>query len=579
MSTLRRDRIAYSVGSESNPGDPFGRSQLVIEADGQARLDQHTRSGHTAWTGRVTAPALDQLWRALEEAAFPAMPDHRVPPGSALRALKIGIEPAAKSVYIAWHASGTMPGYRDAFWILDSIIRQLSEDSVKAVAPYGSQIVEAINHEPGPATVSPGTAFSIAYLAARRIAHTARLELLDRNAATIDPALKHTIEFSRQALKVEESRLRALPDIVRPHLTTAVLEAAWQAGETGRLVAVSAELAAHIAYLRCAAQQNADLRAQAAERARDLKEGAARLTKHLQATRLPLVISHADSIEQMVNLTSDLEPTTTGGYRQLNELVTDIYNFLGATVRQLDTAPPPEASAPLTAEEERLFARIVADPSDYPMRRELAALAEKRSDPRARLIYLQTAPAGATEAQQAYDLVRSHPEWTGRLRELGARDVKFAGGFPEEITIDADALVSHWSDLRTAAPLTRLKVRGPKGYVRAIVGSPSLATIEALDLDSQEVTDDDLAALGANPNAARLRQLDLRYNPISERGIEAIAASPYLRQLRLVNLDGNPADPVDRLEYHDETRQHAVPTDGGKALEAKYGRLPWLHPH
>ena len=108
--------------------------------------------------------------------------------------------------------------------------------------------------------------------------------------------------------------------------------------------------------------------------------------------------------------------------------------------------------------------------------------------------------------------------------------------------------------------------------------SPLLATIEALDLDDQRVTDDDVAALAASPHAARLRQLDLRYNPISARGIEAIAASPHLKRLEVVSLDGNPADPVDRLEYVDETNTQRVPTDAGKLLETKYGPLRWLHP-
>ncbi|HSD86458.1 MAG TPA: hypothetical protein VLB44_03050, partial [Kofleriaceae bacterium] len=96
------------------------------------------------------------------------------------------------------------------------------------------------------------------------------------------------------------------------------------------------------------------------------------------------------------------------------------------------------------------------------------------------------------------------------------------------------------------------------------------------DLDSAGVTDEDLIALAASPHADRLRQLDLRYNPISARGIEAIAASPHLKRLEVVNLDGNPADPVDRQEYYDETNYHFVPTDAGKALEAKYGKLRWL---
>jgi len=438
--------------------------------------------------------------------------------------------------------------------------------------------------------LSPGTAFLLAYLPARRVAHTARLELLDRNAATIDPALKHAIEFSRHALKVEESMVAdtdaRLADLARqngvapgamPPLATPVLQAAWKAGETARVVAISVALAAHVAYLRCAAPDNADLRAQAADRARDLKESAAALQVQLEATELPLVISHAGSVLQMVNLTSSLEPTTTGGYRELNELARDLNNFLEATARQLDVAPPERPSAAPTAEEEALLARILATPSNHGLRGELATLAARRNDPRAALIRLQLSP-GATPTQ-VNDLIRSHPEWTKPLVDLGARDIKFEAGFPDEITIDADVWLRRGTELVATAPLTRLHVRNAKGRVGEVVRSPLLATIEALDLDDQAVSDDDVIALAGSPHAAHLRQLDLRYNPISERGITALAASPHLEKLERVHLDGNPADPVDRLEYYDETNQHAVPTEAGKALEATYGRLRWLHPH
>lgn len=46
-------------------------------------------------------------------------------------------------------------------------------------------------------------------------------------------------------------------------LSTPLLESAWAAGETARQVYVSVALAAHIAYLRCAAPDHADLRSQA----------------------------------------------------------------------------------------------------------------------------------------------------------------------------------------------------------------------------------------------------------------------------------------------------------------------------
>lgn len=37
--------VRYSVGNEHNPGDPWGRSELVIHADGSARLDHHFSRG------------------------------------------------------------------------------------------------------------------------------------------------------------------------------------------------------------------------------------------------------------------------------------------------------------------------------------------------------------------------------------------------------------------------------------------------------------------------------------------------------------------------------------------------------
>lgn len=142
-----RNRLYYSVGSERSPTDPFGRSQLVIEVDGHARLDQYTRAGRSAWTGTVAASALDKLWAALEEAAFPEMPRHPVPAGSAIRDLNVG-GPDGKSVYIAYHAAETLPGYNAAFWLLDTLIRQLSENTVKAVPASNEKIVDAIARVP-----------------------------------------------------------------------------------------------------------------------------------------------------------------------------------------------------------------------------------------------------------------------------------------------------------------------------------------------------------------------------------------------------------------------------------------------
>lgn len=332
---------------------------------------------------------------------------------------------------------------------------------------------------------SPGTAYLAAFLPWRQIAHRERLELVERNAATVDPQLKHAIDFLRKGMQIE-AKLVADANARLAGLPRADGSPAAKAGELARDAAVAVSVAAHIAYLRCAAPENPDLANQAHQRAEQLKSAAARLKDALVATGQPGVQKHADSVAKIVGLTRNLEPSTTGGYGQLNDLERDVTGFCEAMARHLDasTAAPSRAKDP---------------------------------------------------------------------------------------TIDANTLLA-------GAPSARVKVRGAQGRIAEIVRSPVLAKLEALDLDDQGVTDDDLAALAASPHVRQLRQLDLRYNPISARGIEALAASPNLKALELVNLDGNPADPVDRLEYYDETNTHRVPTDAGKALEAKYGPLRWLHP-
>jgi hypothetical protein len=452
--------------------------------------------------------------------------------------------------------------------------------------------------------LSPGSAYLLAYLPARRVAFVARTELLDRNAATIDGALKKALEFSRAALKVEESIvaetdrrfaelattaglaippmpaprdlpkwLDALSGHVRSQLTTPLLHGAWGAGETARLVSLSVQLLAHIAYLRCAAAGNVDLRVQAEHCAEDLTAAATQLTADLKALGLPLVTSQADNVEKMVRLTRNLTPTTEGGYRQINELSRDLDKFIELKVRQLDTAPPTTSSSTPSAQEQALLVQIIADPRNRDLRKQFAELVADRDPDRAKVIEIQLDVDG--DEREATDLILSHPEWTARLRELGARDIKFLSGFPDTITVDASAFLTRGAEILAAAPITRVLVRDADGRVGEIVRSPLLANLRRLDLDDQGVTDDDVIALASSPHATNLEQLDLRFSVLTARGIEAIAASKQLPRLTRVHLDGNPEDPVDRIEYVDAT-PHVVATDAGQALEAKYGPLRWL---
>lgn len=138
MPRVQRARLDYDFGNVQNPGNLVGRCELAIELDGAARLEHHARGGgaHSAWTGRVAPGVLDRLWSALERSGFPAMPPHDIPADSTIRSLGIPSGEASQRVYIEWNAAAKMPGFAEAFAILDSIVRQLSEDNVD-YAPAG----------------------------------------------------------------------------------------------------------------------------------------------------------------------------------------------------------------------------------------------------------------------------------------------------------------------------------------------------------------------------------------------------------------------------------------------------------
>ena len=129
--------IRYRVGNEHNPTDPWGRSELVIHPDGTARLDHFfSRPGPAgptgAWTGRVGPAALEELWAGLSRADFPSVPIGRpLPPDSTVRSLTVEADGTSDQAYVNWHQSPPLPGYAEAFDVIDAIIRQLSQDTVK----------------------------------------------------------------------------------------------------------------------------------------------------------------------------------------------------------------------------------------------------------------------------------------------------------------------------------------------------------------------------------------------------------------------------------------------------------------
>jgi len=125
-------RLEYNAGLDNAPGDPFGRTELAIEADGSATL-VHKRMGQTKrWTAKVDAATLAAAWAALVKGGWPTVPQHPIPGGSAMRTLIAHTAEGTQRGDVAWNGAKNLDGYNEAFPILDSIVRQISQDTVKA---------------------------------------------------------------------------------------------------------------------------------------------------------------------------------------------------------------------------------------------------------------------------------------------------------------------------------------------------------------------------------------------------------------------------------------------------------------
>lgn len=127
------DRIEYDSGNENNPGNPFGRTVLAIDALGVARLDNTHVGKHRKWQAVVDPAVLARLTTDLTLSGFPQAPLLRIPAGSSMRCLAVHGKMSGQ-VMLPWRGAMTVRGYDLAFAALDSLIYQISERAL-SVAP------------------------------------------------------------------------------------------------------------------------------------------------------------------------------------------------------------------------------------------------------------------------------------------------------------------------------------------------------------------------------------------------------------------------------------------------------------
>jgi hypothetical protein len=136
--------ITYESGNESSPTNPFGRNVLVLRGNGRVRVDNYRMGGQQrAWEAWVEESAFEQILEALRAARFPLVPPHPIPAGSRIRSLAVYRGDArTQAAPIGWHSE--LPGYKDAFRILDSLVRQASGGELQTTPDYMTKVVSDV---------------------------------------------------------------------------------------------------------------------------------------------------------------------------------------------------------------------------------------------------------------------------------------------------------------------------------------------------------------------------------------------------------------------------------------------------
>lgn len=188
----------------------------------------------------------------------------------------------------------------------------------------------------------------------------------------------------------------------------------------------------------------------------------------------------------------------------------------------------------------------------------------------------------APYARRARELLKLYDAlWLMPLQDLLDDQVianpTFYRGFVEDVDMDARAFADEARRVYEKAPIRHLTLRNVMAYPKALASS-HLAQVGTLCIPTQNLDDSVIEILASSPHAHRLRWLDLALNRITQKGLEMIAASSHLRGLKYLSLrDNDVQDPGDRWTYEGEAIIWTEVREAGRALEAKYGPLEWLH--
>lgn len=241
-----------------------------------------------------------------------------------------------------------------------------------------------------------------------------------------------------------------------------------------------------------------------------------------------------------------------------------------------------------------LFQAVIDRPSDDAPRHAYAGYCEAQGDPYGAFIRAQLARTEAlrhgtdndaarwyAEAQRL-EAAHRDPSWFNGVDKL-VREARLIRGFVDKVALDARDYLQHAAELHRRAPIRQLRLNDAGDLADELARQPQLAQVVALSFDGKQLLGDaGLAAIAGSPHLRSLRALDIAHQGITNAGMHTLAASRALPALVYVAASDKQLDRYEEPYGHDWATSRIVPEPGnlpplGKALEAKYGELPWLH--
>jgi len=245
---------------------------------------------------------------------------------------------------------------------------------------------------------------------------------------------------------------------------------------------------------------------------------------------------------------------------------------------------------------EQLIQAVISDPDSDVPRAAFAKWGVAHGDLQGELTRIQLAEAHerrvgiVAEAHrrylEAYDLLAKHKSAWARDVLAIVPQVRFFRGFVEAVSIDVPTFLARAPELYAVAPIRAVQFVDAGPCIDALAASPHLARLISIDFynksDAAPLGDAGLSTLVASPHLGKIAILKVSSNEIGLEGVEALAASKQLPALRYAVLASNPVeDPTEYCAFdaiNHEVNYNSISLPSlGRALEAKYGELRWLH--